>query len=154
MDEAYHARCKDFIVAEGLTERIRLAGNLSSQQLKDLLDRASCLVMASRQETAPMAIAEAQARGVAVVAPEAFGIRYMIEPGVNGFFWPVDDITAQVGMLRRALDHDWDREEIARAARATYGAKQIAARTLAAYHSVLKNCKSSSEPAPLTRACQ
>ena len=154
VDEAYHARCKDFIVAEGLTERIRLAGNLSSQQLKDLLDRASCLVMASRQETAPMAIAEAQARGVAVVAPEAFGIRYMIEPGVNGFFWPVDDITAQVGMLRRALDHDWDREEIARAARATYGAKQIAARTLAAYHSVLKNCKSSSEPAPLTRACQ
>lgn len=150
VDEAYHAKCKDFIMAEGLTERIRLAGNLSSHQLKELLDKASCLVMASRQENAPMAIAEAQARGVAVVAPEAFGIRYMIEPGVNGMFWPMDDLAAQVAVLRRALEHKWDREAIARAARATYGVRDIATRTLAAYRAVLSAATSSAYGQPET----
>ncbi|MCH7629909.1 MULTISPECIES: glycosyltransferase family 4 protein [Novosphingobium] len=136
-DDAYFAKCNDFIAAEGLTGRIRMAGNLSSSELAALLDRASCLVMASRQETAPMAIAEAQARGVAVVAPKAFGIPYMIEPGVNGLFWPVDDPAAQATMLARALDHAWDRVAIARVARETYGARDVAARTLEAYRAVL-----------------
>lgn len=138
-DEGYFAKCQDFIAAEGLAGRIRMAGNLASRELAALLDRASCLVMASRQETAPMAIAEAQARGVAVVAPRAFGIPHMIDPGVNGLFWPVDDPAAQAAVLARALDHAWDRVAIARVARETYGARDIAARTLAAYRAVLRS---------------
>lgn len=136
-DEAYYAKCKDFIETEGLADRIQMVGNLPSPDLAVLLDTASCLVMASRQETAPMAIAEAHARGVAVVAPEAFGIRHMIEPEVNGMFWPMEDITEQTAVLQRALNHKWEREAIAKAAREIYCARDVASKTLAAYYTVL-----------------
>ncbi len=93
--------------------------------------------MTSKQETAPVAIAEAHSRGVAVVAPAAFGIKHMITPGRNGFLLPEGDGDAQVTVLRQALDHDWDRAAIAAEAWTTYGPQAIAAQTLKAYDAVL-----------------
>ena len=93
--------------------------------------------MTSKQDNAPVAIAEAHARGVAVVAPQAFGMKHMIIPGRNGFFLPDADINAQVSVLQRALDHDWDRAAIAADAQAIYGPRRIAALTLGAYRDVL-----------------
>jgi glycosyltransferase involved in cell wall biosynthesis len=136
-DEGYYAKCREFIETKGLMDRIHMVGNLPSTELAALLDTASCLVMASRQENAPMAIAEAHARGVAVVAPEAFGIRHMIEPGINGLFWPMKDVTGQATVLQHALNHAWARDEIAKAARETYDVSSVASKTLAAYHAVL-----------------
>ena len=91
-DARYFQDCEELIARKGLKDRIELKGNLTTHELIGVLDGAACLIMASRQENSPMAIAEANARGVPAIAPEAFGIKYMIRPGRNGFFLPWQDI--------------------------------------------------------------
>jgi len=137
VDGEYKNRCLELIRKEGLEGRIAIKGNVTSTELSQALDCSSCLIMASRQESAPMAITEAHARGVAVVAPEAFGIKYMITPGKNGFFLPAEDLETQADVLRRTLDHDWDRAVIALEAWESYSPRNVAVRTLAAYRDVL-----------------
>lgn len=136
-DRDYYQACVALIRQQGIADRVDLPGNLATPELIDTLDAAACLVMASRQETSPMAIAEANARGVAVVAPEAFGIRHMITPGRNGYFLPAGDLEAQARALHRALHQDWDRAAIAEEARRTYAPARISSLTLAAYRDVL-----------------
>lgn len=137
VDDAYQQKCLDLVRSERLESRISLLGNLSALDLLRLLDKSSCLLMASRQETAPMAIAEAHARGVAVVAPESFGIKHMVVPGRNGFFLPSSDLNAQASVLRLALEHDWDRVGIAKEAQQNYDVRRVAEMTISAYREVL-----------------
>lgn len=135
--ESYHQACRNAVLSEGFQDRVDWPGNVGTDELIKRLDCASILLIASRQENAPMAIAEAHTRGVAVVAPEAFGIKHMIEPGKNGFFLP-ERVAEQSSIVRAALDHPWNRQEIARRARALYDPSLIAAQTVKAYEAVLK----------------
>ncbi len=133
----YLRECEMIAQADGIEQRIVFPGSITSERLKIELQQSSILMMTSKQETAPMAIAEAHARGVAVVAPEAFGIKHMITPGRNGFFLPDADISTQADVLRQALDHDWDRDAIAAEAQAAYNPEHVAELTVAAYRDVL-----------------
>jgi glycosyltransferase involved in cell wall biosynthesis len=146
VDESYRDRCQELIRAEGLEGRIEMRGNVSKEQLREAFDRSSCLIMASKQENAPMAIAEAHSRGVSVVAPEAFGIKYMIAPGRNGVFLPMGNIAAQADALGAALDHNWDRVAIAKEASNAYSPGHVAGRILAAYRDVMDTHRAGRSP--------
>lgn len=148
VEESYRLACENLIQTEGVAEKADFAGNVDTKTLVSHFDNASVLVMASRQENAPMAIAEAHARGVAVVAPESFGIKYMIKPGHNGFFLPNGDAEEQARAVRAALDHPWDRAAIAAGALATYNPKSVAEQTLAVYREILKNSKGQNGKTP------
>lgn len=136
-DVEYLNRCKAIAQGNRVRPRIEFPGAVSSGELRRELDRSSILLMTSKQENAPVAVAEAHARGVAVVAPKAFGIKHMIIPGRNGFFLPDADISVQASVLHRALDYEWDRPAIAADAQATHDPHRIAALTLDAYRDVL-----------------
>lgn len=136
-DPKYFALCREQVRSAGMEDRVEFAGVSTESELVALLDRAACFVTCSRQETAPMVVAEALARGVPVVGPNAFGLRYMISAGRNGDFWQGEDVAANATLLDRALCHSWDHERIAREARALHDSGRVAARTLAAYQSVL-----------------
>lgn len=141
--ENYLAECRKLVAANGLEERIRFVGNLSAAEISALLDRSACLLMTSRQETAPLCISEALARGVPVVAPRAFGIRYMIDEGKNGYFLETEtDLATKAETLRLALDGDWDRGRLSKAAIEEYGPQAVARKTLQAYELVLRDKRS------------
>jgi glycosyltransferase involved in cell wall biosynthesis len=65
--------------------------------------------MPSRSETWGMAMQEAAAAGLPLIATEAPGAGYdLIEPGVNGFRVPVEDVEAlRTVLVRVAEDPDW-----------------------------------------------
>ena len=136
-DKAYLAQCQAIASGSGVGDRVSFLGNLDTSDLVRLYDCASLLLMTSRQETAPMAIIEAQSRGVAVVAPACFGIPAMLKDGKNGRFLTNDGFEADVTLLRDALRNEWDRAEITEMARSAYSAKAVADATLKAYESVL-----------------
>lgn len=148
----YLNRCEAIAQGDWVRERIQFPGAISAERLKRELDRSSILLMTSKQENAPVAIAEAHARGVAVVAPQAFGIRHMIIAGRNGFFLPDADIAMQASVVRRALDHDWDRDAIAADAQLTHSPRRIAALTLNAYRNVLGLTKEHAVNTPTRQA--
>lgn len=140
-DDLYFQRCRDLVLQQGIEKRVKFAGNLSVPMLKTILDDSSCLIMTSRQETAPVAIAEAHSRGVAVVAPDAFGIPHMITEGWNGFFLPSENRNLQAAAIMRALDFDWDRAGLADEAHSTYDPKVVADKTVSAYQDVLRSSR-------------
>lgn len=59
-------------------------GWLGPSEKDDLLRAASVFVMPSRSEGLPMALLEAMAYGLAVIASEVGGIPEVVEPGVDG----------------------------------------------------------------------
>ena len=151
-DAEYLNRCKAIAQGNRVRPRIEFPGAVSSGRLRRELDRSSILLLTSKQENAPVAVAEAHARGVAVVAPKAFGIKHMIIPGRNGFFLPNADISVQASVLHRALDYEWDRSAIAADAQAIHDPRRIAALTLDAYCDVLGLAKEDAVNSPNRQA--
>lgn len=135
-EDDYFEACRAFVATKGLNDRVRFPGTLTTPELISLLDASALLVQQSLQETAPVAVAEAQARGLPVLAPEAFGLRYMIEPGLNGFFLP-GGTDANARVVHTALAHAWDRARMAQDARHRYGVDRVVRQTVAAYRAVV-----------------
>jgi len=135
---AYQEYCKRIADEFGVSDRLTFPGNVTAKQLRHDLDAASVFLMASRQETAPVAIAEALARGVAVLAPEEFGISHMIVPGENGFFLEGLNPDNDAKVLAKMLERPWNREKIAEHAREIYGPESVAQRTFETYCKILK----------------
>lgn len=82
--DVYGARLRTLIDAWGIGDRVIMLGNLGRADLIEELSRARCLVLASFQETLPMAVAEAGAAGVPQVVSPAGGTAEMVVPDYTG----------------------------------------------------------------------
>ena len=99
-------------VAAAAPPGTRLLGDVPRDELPPWYAAADAFVMPSRSETWGMAMNEAAAAGLPLVASEAPGAGYeLIEEGVNGFRVPVDDERALHRVLTRvAADEAWRAE--------------------------------------------
>lgn len=97
-DPATAERLRAVIGAAGLTGRVRLAGELSSEALVGLYERSDLFVSASLYEGYGMALAEALARGLPVVAAAGGAVAETV-PATAGLLVPPGDRDA----LRAAL---------------------------------------------------
>jgi glycosyltransferase involved in cell wall biosynthesis len=90
-------------------ERTRLLGRIERDELMRWYTAADAYVMPSRSETWGMAMQEAAAAGLPLIASEAPGAAYdLIEEGVNGYRVPVEDVEALREALQRvASDSAW-----------------------------------------------
>ena len=84
-DSEYRDRLQAFVSKHRLEANVEFFGYADHTQLADQLSRASVLVLPSRQENSPAAVAEAMAAGVPVVAANRCGMPYMIDEGKTGF---------------------------------------------------------------------
>lgn len=107
--------------ARALCERspaLEWAGWLDAGARDALLRKATVLVMPSRSEGLPMALLEAMAYGMAVVATEVGGIPEVVEDGVEGLLVPAEDPAALAAALNRLATDPPLRTRLATAARA------------------------------------
>ena len=89
--------------AAGVAERIELPGWVAGEAKACLLARAGILVLPSRFEGVPMALLEAQAAGLPVVATRVGGIPQVIAEGDNGMLAEPDDVASLVAALKPLL---------------------------------------------------
>jgi glycosyltransferase involved in cell wall biosynthesis len=94
------------------------AGWLDAGAKDELLREAAVLVMPSRSEGLPMALLEAMAYGMAVVAARVGGIPEVVDDGVEGLLVPAEDPPALAAALRRLAAEPELRTRLAAAARA------------------------------------
>jgi glycosyltransferase involved in cell wall biosynthesis len=98
----YFNRVKQSIEQHGIVEKVELSGHIDHAQLEWELARASVFLLPSRQENSPMAIAEAMAAGVPVIASNRCGMPYMVRDGESGFLVDPNnphDISQRLGQL-------------------------------------------------------
>jgi glycosyltransferase involved in cell wall biosynthesis len=95
-----------------LEDRVSLTGDLDGPALDAAYDGADLFVLATRQETYGMAVAEALARGLPVVSTSTGAIPELVRPDA-GIVVPVGDLAALTAALSRAIA---DREYRARLA--------------------------------------
>jgi glycosyltransferase involved in cell wall biosynthesis len=105
------------IARYGLSDRIEIAGPVSEKRLAELYAAADLFVLPSRFEGYGMAYTEAVARGVPVVGTNAGAIPDTVPPGA-GILVPPDDVEALAATLRRLIDNEPEREQLAAGARA------------------------------------
>jgi glycosyltransferase involved in cell wall biosynthesis len=106
------------IVAErGLSDTVDVRSWLSPAEAAELLAGADVFVLPSRSEGQPMAVLEAMANGLCVVASDVGGIPELIDDGRSGLLVPPDDVEALVAALRRVLADAALRAQLGAAAR-------------------------------------
>jgi glycosyltransferase involved in cell wall biosynthesis len=94
------------IQEEGLSPSVRVLGNVGEPAR--VLAGAFCCLSTSRWEGMPLALLEAMALGVPVVATRVTGNRDIVRSGVNGLLYDMDNPRAGAdGLLALAKDPAW-----------------------------------------------
>jgi glycosyltransferase involved in cell wall biosynthesis len=120
----------------GLASQVSFPGYVARDEVPALLETfdAFCYVTSSALECCPLAILEAMAAGVPVVAEARGGIPEIVVDGENGL---LSNSMSQIGNhLRRLRDDEALRERLARGARAT-AEKFSLANQIAAYRDLV-----------------
>ena len=109
--EALLARLRERAERPDLAGRVRFEGTLADP--RPALAGAGCLLHCADREPFGLALLEAMAAGVPVVAPDAGGPAEIVDPGC-GAVYPPGDAAAAAAAIRRVLA---DRDEFGRRAR-------------------------------------
>jgi glycosyltransferase involved in cell wall biosynthesis len=122
----------------GLGERVRLLGR--RDDVPDILAATDVFVLASRQETTPIALLEAMAAGCACVATDVGDCRAMLADGAAGRIVTPGDVPGLAAALREVTSDRALRDRLGQAARERarqFSDVSMAERTAAVYEMVL-----------------
>ena len=137
---AHHAEEFDRLRKQlGLEGAVTFAGHVDDPQAA--LATASVYVQPSRWEGVPIAVLEAMAAGIPVVATQVGGLAEIIEHGVTGLLVPPDDPSALADAILRVLETPGLAAELGEAARAwarrTHSVDASVARLIEVYDAAL-----------------
>jgi glycosyltransferase involved in cell wall biosynthesis len=88
----YEQKVRRFVAEQGLAPNVEFLGLLDNEQLLQEYAHCSVVVLASRQETMPMAVMEAMAAGKPVVATRVGGVSGLVEDGDSGYTVALGDV--------------------------------------------------------------
>ncbi|MBV5329739.1 MAG: glycosyltransferase family 4 protein [Chlorobium sp.] len=140
--ESYRQLIMEEIKKKNLSAKVVFLGHINRNQLKEELARTSVLLLPSLQENAPMAISEAMAAGIPVIASNRCGMPFMVAHGKSGYLIDPTDI-AQIGeRLKELLQSKEQRQKMGSEgriiARSRFHPDVVAQKTYAVYASLLK----------------
>jgi colanic acid/amylovoran biosynthesis glycosyltransferase len=95
-----HKKLQDIITELGLENRVNLLGAKTQEEISELLPQADCYIQPSiitssgKMEGIPLALMEAMACSLPVVASDLSGIPELVKPGITGYLVPPGNISA------------------------------------------------------------
>lgn len=144
-DADYFSRVKSRVAECGLQDRFDFLGMVSEEEVMRRYSSCSILVLPSFEETAPMAISQAQAAGKPVVASSVGGIPEMIEEDVTGYTVPFGDALGLADRIGRLLAHPDRAARMGATAKGIaeqrYRRSAVVEKTLAVYDEVLADAR-------------
>jgi glycosyltransferase involved in cell wall biosynthesis len=142
-DALYKNEVLSFIKHNELEKYIHFHGWKSQRELLGIMANVDILFVASKQETMPMAIAEAMSAGKVVVSAAVGGIPEMITDKEDGFLFHSFTVDAVLPILEQLYNNDAMVTKLgikARdTARATFHCTKVAQKTMGFYSSLHKN---------------
>ncbi len=100
-DKQYYREIVQLSKKLGIAERVDFLGFIPETELIEEYKGADLFVLTSKEDTSPMAVAQAMAAGLPVVASRIGGIPELIEDGVTGF---LGDNDRPEGLARSILE--------------------------------------------------
>lgn len=142
-ESEYFNRVKQIIEQYEIGDRVELLGHINHVQLEHELARASVFLLPSRQENSPMAIAEAMAAGIPVIASNRCGMPYMIKEGQTGFLIDPESTEQIVQRLTQLVGSQQLCQQMGQAGHQTamerFHPHVVALRTKAVYERICEN---------------
>lgn len=142
-DEKYLGLVRQSIERHGIAGNVEFLGHVDHARLMEELARASLFLLPSRQENAPMAIAEAMAAGVPVIVSNRCGMPYMVQEAHTGFLIDPESSEQIACRLDRLLASPESRRQMGKAAREAaverFHPRAVAEKTLAIYRQVIRD---------------
>ena len=133
----YVAACQQLVEQQGLGSAVTFLGPLDMETMVAEHARCTLLALPSKQETAPVVVAEAMAAGRAVVATRICGVPYMVEDGGSGLLVEEGDSKGLATALLRVLQDPALRSRMGQRGRqiaaARFRASVVAAQTRQVY---------------------
>lgn len=111
---------KNMIFSAALEDKIILAGNLNSSELKEFYSKGSIFISTSRWEGFGLSITEAMASGLPVIGFDNLGPAEILANGKYGILikkFDIDHFSAQLGLLMKdyKLRKSWSQKSLERA---------------------------------------
>lgn len=100
---AYFKTCCEFVAQQKLEKAVTFLGSLTIEQMVQEFARCMVFVLPSKQDTAPVVVAEAMAAGRPVVATRGYGMKSMVEDEQSGLLVEYGDVEGWVQALSRLL---------------------------------------------------
>ncbi|MCX6880610.1 MAG: glycosyltransferase family 4 protein [Verrucomicrobia bacterium] len=142
-EPAYHQRVLDCIARHKLADRVELLGHIDHRRLMEQLGKATVFLLPSRQENSPMAIAEAMAAGLPVIASNRCGMPFMVTENETGFLIEPEDTEQIAERLARLLQDPALARQMGQAGRRVaeqrFAPRMVAEQTRAVYQELLNS---------------
>lgn len=106
LDPAYVDEVRTAVADEGLEETVTLTGFVPEGDLRALYALADVFVLPSHEEGSSVAVTEALAAGLPVVATDIPGIEQQVDHGTHGLLCAPGDVDALAANLERLLDDE------------------------------------------------
>src|SRR5690606_32444451 len=139
-DATYEGQIKALIDDADLSDHIVFHGWQTQEEIARLYAESPLFVLPSLQETLPVSVAEAMARGRIVIASDVGGIREMFTDMVSGFLFQRNNARELAEVFRKVFELNED-NGIGRRAQAEalerFNPLNIARETLSFYREVL-----------------
>ena len=106
-DGPIRAQLESLVTERGLTDRVHFLGFRNTDEVPALVGAMDIMVMPSRVEPRGLVAIEAMAAGAATIVSSATGVwgpGDVLEDDESGLVYPVGDVDALAGCLRRLLD--------------------------------------------------
>ena len=142
-EPGYHQKVLDAIARHKLAARVELLGHIDHGRLMEELGKAAVFLLPSRQENSPMAIAEAMAAGLPVIASNRCGMPYMVTENTTGFLIDPEDTEQIAERLTRLLQDPAAARQMGqagrRAAEQRFAPRMVAEQTRAVYQEIINS---------------
>lgn len=121
----YEEKVRRFVAEQGLTPNVEFLGLLDKEQMLQEYARCAVVVLASRQETMPMAVIEAMAAGKPVVTTRVGGVPELVEDGGSGYTVAPCDVESLARHVLELLNDATIRQRLGQRARQLAGRFQL-----------------------------
>jgi glycosyltransferase involved in cell wall biosynthesis len=126
----------DVLLASSRGLRVDFLGRVTAEDRDNLLDRCDVFVLPSHVENVPLALMEAMAYGLPVVATRVGGVPDMVENGSSGLIVEAGDVVGMRQAMVRCAEDGSLRRALGRAARvraASFDRRALRGHVLCAY---------------------
>lgn len=135
------SQIEHFIEKHNLFSNIRFHGWVSQEKVMGLISKSDILVVSSKHESLPMAIAESMASGKVVIASDVGGIPEMITNKTDGFLFNLSNESQIIEPLKK-LHNNFNlmasiAENAKKSASDKFDCEKVAERTISFYKKII-----------------